>query len=103
MLHVLPNRRRGFGGVVNFVFIIKHIFPCSYGNKHMRLLTRVYGITYTNTRVTGNYVVSALFPYCTRIHVITNLSKVSELNGFSLVSLVMEPMTAENKRYFAQA
>ena len=49
MLHVLPNRRRGFGGAVNFAFIIKRIlgnkriFPCSFGNKRMRLLTRVYG------------------------------------------------------------
>ena len=38
------------GGVVNFAFIIKRIlgnrriFPCSFGNKHMRLLTRVYGM-----------------------------------------------------------
>ena len=38
------------GGVVNFLpFIIKRIlgikriFPCSFGNKRMRLLTRVYG------------------------------------------------------------
>ena len=27
-----------------FPFAIKHIFPCSFGNKRMRLLTRVYGI-----------------------------------------------------------
>ena len=39
----------GFGGVVNFALIIKRIlgikriFPCSFGNKRMRLLTRVYG------------------------------------------------------------
>ena len=25
---------------------IKHIFPCSFGNKHMHLLTRVYGLHY---------------------------------------------------------
>ena len=41
-----------FGGVVNFAFIIKRIlgnkriFPCSFGNKRMRLLTRVYGIMF---------------------------------------------------------
>ena len=47
---VLPKRRRSLGGVVNVLpFIIKHIlgikriFPYSFGNKHMRLLTRVYG------------------------------------------------------------
>ena len=51
-VHVLPKRRRGFGGVVNFLpFIIKCIFgikcisPCSFGNKRMRLLTRVYGMS----------------------------------------------------------
>ena len=36
-----------FGGVVNFIIKrilgIKHIFPCSFGNKRMRLLTCVYG------------------------------------------------------------
>jgi len=41
--------RCGLGGVVNFAFIIKcilgnkRIFPCSFGNERMRLLTRVYG------------------------------------------------------------
>ena len=42
------------GGVVNCLpFIIKcilgikHIFPCSFGNKRMRLLTRVYGNYHT--------------------------------------------------------
>ena len=38
-----------FGGVVNFPFAIKRIlgikriFPCSFANKRMSLLTRVYG------------------------------------------------------------
>ena len=42
---------RGFGGVANFPFAlkrilgIKRIFPCSFANKHMRLLTRMYGTT----------------------------------------------------------
>ena len=31
-----------------FVFIIKHIFPCSFENKHMRFLTCVYGISTRN-------------------------------------------------------
>ena len=51
-VHMLTKRRRGFGGVVNFLpFIIKRIlgikriFPCSFGNKRVRLLTRVYGTT----------------------------------------------------------
>ena len=49
-VHVLPKRRRGFGVWSNFAFIIKHIlgnrriFPCSFRNKRMRLLTHVYGI-----------------------------------------------------------
>ena len=29
-------------------FIIKHIFPCTFGNKCMRLITRVYGSTRTS-------------------------------------------------------
>ena len=52
-VHMLPKRRHGFGGVVNFLpFIIKRIlgikriFPCSFGKKYMRLLTHVYGITF---------------------------------------------------------
>ena len=32
-----------FGGVVNFA---KRIFPCSFGNKRMRLLTCVYGVVH---------------------------------------------------------
>ena len=46
----LPKRHRSFGGVVKFAFIIKRIlgikciFPCSFGNKRMRLLTCVYSI-----------------------------------------------------------
>ena len=49
-VHMLPKRRRGFGVWSIFAFIIKRIlgnkriFPCSFGNKRMRLLTRVYGI-----------------------------------------------------------
>ena len=47
-VHVLPKRRRSFGGVVNFIikriFDIKRIFPCSFRNKCMCLLARVYGI-----------------------------------------------------------
>ena len=55
--HLLSSTRatnegiaHGFGGVVNFSFAIKRIlgikriFPCSFANKRMRLLTRVYGI-----------------------------------------------------------
>ena len=44
------REHRGFGGVVNFPFAIKRIlgikriFPCSFENKRMCLLTRVYGI-----------------------------------------------------------
>ena len=44
-LHMLPKRRHGFGVWSIFAFIIKCIldikciFPCSFGNKHMRLLT----------------------------------------------------------------
>ena len=54
--HLLSSTRatnegiaHGFGGVVNFPFAIKRIlgikriFPCSFTNKRMRLLTRVYG------------------------------------------------------------
>ena len=49
-VHVLPKRCRGFGMWSIFTFVIKHIlgnkciFPCSFGNKRMCLLTRVYGI-----------------------------------------------------------
>ena len=48
---VPPKRHRGLGGggqflpfIIKRILGIKHIFPCSFGNKHMRLLTRVYGI-----------------------------------------------------------
>ena len=46
---VMYTRRCGFGGVVILPLIIKRIlgirriFLCSFANKHMRLLTRVYG------------------------------------------------------------
>ena len=43
-VHVLPKKRRSFGVWSIFAFIIKRIFPCSFGNKRMHLLTRVYGI-----------------------------------------------------------
>ena len=50
--HLLSSTRatnegiaRGFGGVVNFPFAIKRIFPCSFANKRIRLLTHVYGST----------------------------------------------------------
>ena len=49
-VHMLPKRHRGFWGVVNSCLSllsaylgIKHIFPCSFGNKCMCLLTHVYG------------------------------------------------------------
>ena len=48
-VHVLPERRRVLGVWSTLSFIIKRtlgikrIFPCSFGNKRMRLLTRVYG------------------------------------------------------------
>ena len=35
-----------FWGRGQFLPLIKHIFPRSFGNKRMRLLTRVYGIPY---------------------------------------------------------
>ena len=50
-LAVLEISICGFWGCGQFLsFIIKHIlgikriFPCSFGNKHMCLLTRVYGM-----------------------------------------------------------
>ena len=48
-VYVLPKRCHGFGVWSIFAFIIKRIlgnkrtFPCSFGNKRMRLLTCVYG------------------------------------------------------------
>ena len=44
MLHVLPNRCCGLGVWSILPLGNKRIFPCSFGNKRMRLLTRVYGI-----------------------------------------------------------
>ena len=44
-------------GVVNFPFAIKRIlgikriFPCSFENKRMRLLTRVYGISLSDRNI----------------------------------------------------
>ena len=44
------REHHGFEGVVNFPFAIerilgiKHIFTCSFENKHMHLLTHVYGM-----------------------------------------------------------
>ena len=49
-VHVVPNRCRGFRVWSIFAFIIKRIlgnkgiFPCSFGNKCMHLLTCVYGM-----------------------------------------------------------
>ena len=49
LVHALSKRRAVIGGVVNFIIKhilgIKRIFPCSFGNKRMHLLTHVYGIT----------------------------------------------------------
>ena len=51
---MLPKRHPAVLGCGQFLpFIIKrilgikHIFPCSFGNKRMHLLTCVYGIAYT--------------------------------------------------------
>ena len=46
-----------------FPFAIKRIFPCSFANKRMRLLTRVYGImVYSNFLTTGGKSGSILHP-----------------------------------------
>ena len=51
-VHVLPKKRRSFGVWSIFAFIIKRIlgnkriFPCSFRNKRMRLLTRAYSISW---------------------------------------------------------
>ena len=43
-VHVLPKEALQFWECGQFLpFIIKRIYPCSFGNKHMHLLTRVYG------------------------------------------------------------
>ena len=42
-VHVLPTRASRFWSI--FPFAIKHIFPCSFENKCMRLLTHVHGIS----------------------------------------------------------
>ena len=42
-VHVLPTRASRFWSI--FPFTIKHIFPCSFENKCMRLLTCVHGIS----------------------------------------------------------
>ena len=54
--------------IIKHILGIKRIFPCSFGNKRMRLLTRVYGIMqkmiqwwsgiyYTYIKVTNNYTI----------------------------------------------
>ena len=43
MLHVQPEALQFWGCGQILPFIIKRIFPCSFENKHMRLLTREYG------------------------------------------------------------
>ena len=61
------------GGVVNFFLLIikrilgiKRIFPCSFGNKRMRLLTRVYGMspTLNGSSVLECFECSNMFETC---------------------------------------
>ena len=67
-------------GVVNFFLLfiikrilgIKRIFPCSFRNKRMRLLTRVYGIPYSTyyppTPVFGQKLCGRVFTYIISAH-----------------------------------
>ena len=69
-VHMLPKRRHVFGGVVNLSFIIKCtlgikcIFPCSFRNKCMCLLTHVYG-TLGSTPLYLDFDIRPQHPYST--------------------------------------
>ena len=63
-VHVLPKRRHSFGGcgwflpfIIKRVLGIKHIFTCSFGNKRIHLLIRVYSISSMVKSIRGKWTV----------------------------------------------
>ena len=44
--------------LIKRILDIKHMFPCSFGNKHMRLLTRVYSTPQSSIFVLVNILIS---------------------------------------------
>ena len=60
-----------------FAFIIKCIFPCSFGYKRMRLLTRVYGMS--NSHIKDVFFTANHPRICinTTIHLRTSISTYS--------------------------
>ena len=49
-----------FAFIIERILGIKRIFPCSFGNKCVRLLTRVYGIYSKTVRLPRDWLVQVL-------------------------------------------